>query len=84
VTTLDDDRFRLDNAYVDIKLAVEVDGRVCHSGQRDFLRDRQRGRALVRLGWALLCYTWPEVKRHAKEVAKEITAEVERRRSLVS
>jgi very-short-patch-repair endonuclease len=84
IVTPDNDRFRLDFPYVDIRLALEVDGRVCHSGRRDFVRDRQRTRALVRMGWAPLPYTWPEIRRHARAVAAEITEEVTRRRSLLA
>jgi hypothetical protein len=83
VVTPDGDRFRLDFPYVDILLALEVDGRVCHSGRRDFVRDRQRTRALVRMGWSPLPYTWTEIRRHARATAAEITGEVLRRRSLL-
>jgi hypothetical protein len=84
IVTDDGDRFRLDFPYPDIMLALEVDGRFCHSGRRDFLRDRQRTRALVRLGWAPLPFTWTEVKRQPRATAAEIIAEVSRRRSLAS
>lgn len=54
---------RLDLAYPDVKLGIEADGRVWHSGRADFARDRRRANRLARMGWTLLRYGWADLDR---------------------
>ncbi len=64
---------RIDLAYPHVRLGIEGDGRIFHSGREDFLRDRARSDRLVRLGWTLLRYGWADVRR-AEVLAAEVEA----------
>jgi hypothetical protein len=52
---------RVDFAYPELRLAVEVDGFGPHSSLEVFRRDRRRQNALVSAGWTVLRFTWTEV-----------------------
>jgi hypothetical protein len=58
-----DGRFvaRVDFAYPEQQLAIEVDGFAAHSSVDAFRRDRARQNALVAAGWTVLRFTWTEV-----------------------
>lgn len=43
--------YRLDMAYEDVRLAVELDGRQFHAGTAEWERDIARDLALAKLGW---------------------------------
>jgi very-short-patch-repair endonuclease len=49
--------FRIDLAYVGIKLAIELDGWEFHSSRSAFDDDRARANALVVAGWTVLRFT---------------------------
>jgi very-short-patch-repair endonuclease len=53
---------RIDLAYPDVKVGIEADGRIWHSGREDFARDRARANQLAGLGWTLLRYGWHDVR----------------------
>jgi Transcriptional regulator, AbiEi antitoxin len=55
--TVRDQRFRLDFAWPDAKLYVEVDGFDTHRMLTDFHRDRRREALLVSAGWTPLHFT---------------------------
>jgi very-short-patch-repair endonuclease len=65
---------RIDAAYPDLQLAIEVDGYEHHSAPEAFQRDRTRQNALVALGWTVLRFTWADVVRRPTVVAGEIAA----------
>lgn len=69
---------RVDAAYPELKLAIEVDGFEAHSSPESFQRDRTRQNRLVALGWTVLRFTWADVVRDQAMVAKAIRAEIER------
>ncbi len=50
--------YRIDVAWPDCKLAVEVDGRSFHSGDGAFESDRARRLNLQGAGWTVLEFTW--------------------------
>jgi putative AbiEi antitoxin of type IV toxin-antitoxin system/uncharacterized protein DUF559 len=54
---VDGHRFRLDFAWPDAKLYVEVDGFNVHRTHTDFHRDRRRDALLVSAGWTPLHFT---------------------------
>jgi len=62
---------RLDLAYPRVRLGIEADGRVWHSGRADFTRDRQRANRLAHAGWTLLRYGWADLER-ADAVGDEV------------
>jgi hypothetical protein len=74
LTTGDDGEYRLDFAYVDIRLAIEVDGYVWHFSPQHKRRDEARRNALVLQGWQILVYTWRDVTEDPARVAAEIAA----------
>jgi very-short-patch-repair endonuclease len=43
--------FRVDMAYPDIKLAVEVDGFKYHTGEKNWAKDKYRQKRIEDLGW---------------------------------
>lgn len=53
VVPLANGHFRLDLAYVEVKVAVEYDGREHHSSDADVAYDRSRRDTLQRLGWTV-------------------------------
>jgi very-short-patch-repair endonuclease len=63
---------RVDFAYPDVRLAVEVDGWGSHSSPRAFQSDLARQNALVALGWTVLRFTWPDVVRRPAIVGTDI------------
>jgi very-short-patch-repair endonuclease len=63
---------RVDFAYPDVRLALEVDGWGSHSSPRAFQSDLARQNALVALGWTVLRFTWPDVVRRPAVVAADI------------
>ncbi|MDQ4132342.1 MAG: endonuclease domain-containing protein [Actinomycetota bacterium] len=49
--------YRIDLAYPDIKLAVELDGWDAHRSRSAFEHDRARANALVVAGWTVIPFT---------------------------
>jgi very-short-patch-repair endonuclease len=49
--------FRLDLAYPDVRLAVELDGWEYHRSRTAFDNDRSRANALVAAGWSVIRFT---------------------------
>ena len=72
---------RVDAAYPELKLAIEVDGFEHHSTPEAFQNDRTRQNALVALGWTVLRFTWHDVVHRPAHVAKLIEQAVERLRA---
>lgn len=52
---------RIDLAYPEHRIAVELDGFSWHSSRTAFVNDRNRQNRLVLLGWTVLRFTWPDV-----------------------
>ncbi|MGQ0431745.1 MAG: endonuclease domain-containing protein, partial [Microthrixaceae bacterium] len=63
---------RIDAAYPDHKIALEVDGYGAHSSPYAFQRDRTRQNRLVALGWTVLRFTWADVVDRPATVATTI------------
>lgn len=69
---------RLDLAYPDLKLGIEADGRIWHSGRADFSRDRHRANRLAGLGWTLLRYGWADLDR-GRDLVHDVARMLDRR-----
>lgn len=54
---------RFDLADPEVKLAVEVDGKLAHAGERMVAKDRARDRRTEALGWVTERCTWHELRR---------------------
>ena len=63
---------RVDFAYPELKLAIEVDGFEPHTALDVFRKDRARQNDLVSSGWTVLRYVWRDVNAMAWHVAWEI------------
>ena len=66
--------YRLDFAYPDIKLVIEVYGYAWHHSPDQLAHDLARQRRLVSEGWTVLAYTWRQVADDPRGVASEIAA----------
>lgn len=75
---------RVDAAYPDLRLAIEVDGFEHHSSPTAFQRDRTRQNRLVALGWTVLRFTWADVVKDPAHVAQLIRQAVQRLRRITS
>jgi very-short-patch-repair endonuclease len=69
---------RLDAAYPERKLAIEIDGFAYHSSPDAFQRDRTRQNRLVALGWTVLRFTWADVVHRPAMVAQQIREAIHR------
>ena len=67
-------RARLDFAYPELRLGIEVDGYEVHGTPRAMTADHERHNRLVAAGWTVLRFTWEQVVRRPAEVAKAVRA----------
>jgi very-short-patch-repair endonuclease len=65
---------RLDMAYPEQRLCIEVDGWAAHGGRAAFQRDRARQNMLVLLGWRPLRFTWSDITHRPAWVAAQVKA----------
>jgi very-short-patch-repair endonuclease len=77
VTVGDDVIARLDFAYVDRRIAIELDGAAYHTGQLAQRRDRRRDNRLGAMGWRVLRFDWGEVTRTPEYVLQTLDAFME-------
>lgn len=59
---------RVDFAYSEARLVVELDGRRHHTGMLDREADRARDNRLVAAGWRVVRFTWSDITVHADRV----------------
>lgn len=67
---------RVDFAYPELMLAIEVDGFRYHSTPEQLAADQARQAALEALGWRVLRFTWRRVVRQPARVARELATEI--------
>lgn len=70
---------RVDFAYPDRLLAIEVDGHEVHATPQALQSDLNRQNALVSLGWTVLRFTWSDVERQPRKVAGAVRRMLDRR-----
>ncbi|WP_456566999.1 endonuclease domain-containing protein [Blastococcus sp. SYSU D00695] len=63
---------RLDRAWPEVKLAVELDGAKHHTSPADRRRDLARDTALAALGWVVLRFTYADVLRDPEAVRRRV------------
>jgi hypothetical protein len=73
-----DRRYRLDFAYPQLRLVIEVNGWTYHSSPEQARRDAARRNALNRAGWTVLEFDWWDVTREPHRVAAEVGAALAR------
>ncbi len=64
---------RVDFAYPDLLLAIEVDGYETHGSPREMARDFVRQNGLVPYRWHVLRFTWTQVVKESRMVAAAIS-----------
>lgn len=69
---------RIDVAFREQRIAIEVDGFAYHSDRARFQRDRSRQNLLVGLGWTVLRFTWDDVTLRPDEVLAVVRAALAR------
>jgi very-short-patch-repair endonuclease len=65
-------RIRLDRAWPEVKLAVELDGAAHHTSPENRREDLARDRALAGLGWVVLRFTYADVLRDPDAVRAKV------------
>jgi hypothetical protein len=70
---------RVDFAYPDEKLAIEIDSVRWHSGVRAIRRDNERQNLLAAIGWRVLRFEWNDVIHRPEVVAAQILEALVRR-----
>lgn len=73
-----DRTIRVDFAYPDLKVAIELDGEAFHWGARAERRDHRRDELLGDLGWLVLRFTWKEVHDFPRYVIAALRAPLSR------
>lgn len=63
---------RVDLAYPDLRIAIELDGRAFHLSSQAFESDRRRQNALELHGWLVLRYTWQQYKDEPWRIVADI------------
>lgn len=77
-------RFRIDFAYLDVLLAIELLGFDAHNDPLKAAEAARRRRQLVALGWTVLEFTWDEVWNHPEHVLIEVLDHLARLRATAS
>ncbi|MCZ2858143.1 DUF559 domain-containing protein [Blastococcus sp. VKM Ac-2987] len=67
-------RIKLDRAWPEVKLAVELDGARHHTSPADRRKDLARDRELAALGWVVLRFTYADVLRDPEGVRAKVLA----------
>jgi hypothetical protein len=79
VTLLDGRRVELDAAYLEAKVAVELDGAAFHGSREARERDLRRDSALAALGWVVLRFSYERLMTDPEGCRREIEAVVRHR-----
>jgi len=74
---LDDSTFYVDILFRRLKLVIEIDGRLYHTGAEVFESDRWRQNLLVLNGWFVLRFTWTMVEEHPERVIAMVREAIE-------
>lgn len=69
----------LDFAFVELRVAVEVDGWAWHVDVERFRHDRRKQNALELAGWTVLRFTWHDLTQRPEQVVAEIKSALTRR-----
>lgn len=71
----------IDIAFVDLQLAIEIDGFAFHTDPERFTKDRRRQNALMRAGWLVLRFTWADLTERPHEVVRLVNEAIAARRA---
>jgi very-short-patch-repair endonuclease len=74
---LNDSTFYVDIIFRKLKLVIEIDGRLYHTGAEVFETDRWRQNLLVLNGWFVLRFTWAMIEEHPEKVIAMVCEAIE-------
>jgi very-short-patch-repair endonuclease len=74
---LDDFTCYVDVLFRNLKLAIEIDGRLFHTGADVFETDRSRQNQLVLDGWCVLRFTWTMIEERPETVLAMVREAIE-------
>ena len=69
-------RYKVDVAFPQAKVAIEVDGWAFHSDGEAFQIDRERQNAIALLGWQVLRFTWLDLTEYPQRVLAVIRSAI--------
>jgi very-short-patch-repair endonuclease len=72
-----DSTYYVDVVFRKLKLAIEIDGRLYHTGAEVFESDRWRQNILVLNGWCVLRFTWTMIEEFPAEVIAIVLEAIE-------
>jgi very-short-patch-repair endonuclease len=76
------ERFRVDIAFPDLKIAIEIDGWAFHRSKERRDRDNRKRNLLGRAGWIVLTFTWEDVVHHPDYFVDEVMSVVASRAAI--
>jgi very-short-patch-repair endonuclease len=74
VVKVDEEPFMLDVAWIDQRVALELDSRLFHDNDPAFASDRRRSRRLASIGWHIVRATWLDLDERPAELAADVWA----------
>jgi very-short-patch-repair endonuclease len=74
---LDDSTFYVDVVFRKLKLVIEIDGRLYHTGSEVFEKDRWRQNLLILDGWCVLRFTWTMIEERPEDVIAMVRDAIE-------
>jgi very-short-patch-repair endonuclease len=74
---LNESTFYVDILFRKLRLAIEIDGRLHHTGAAVFESDRWRQNLLVLNGWFVLRFTWTMIEEHPEKVIAMVREAIE-------
>jgi very-short-patch-repair endonuclease len=69
--------FYVDVMFRRLRLVIEIDGRLYHTGAEVFETDRWRQNILILDGWCVLRFTWTMIEEHPEEVIAMVREAIE-------
>lgn len=71
---VDEEPFMLDVAWLEYRVALELDSRTHHDNDPAFASDRRRSRHLAAAGWQVVRGTWDDLDDRPLELATDLWA----------
>ena len=71
--------YKVDAAFTDQRVAIEVDGFAFHTDEEVFQIDRQRQNAIALSGWQILRFTWLDLTEYPERVIASIRSAISAR-----
>ena len=67
-----DEEYVIDFAAPNIKLGLEADGEIFHSGPKQVAHDKERDMILAQQGWTIVRFTDTQIERNPQQVVQEV------------